>query len=122
MTVLLISAFTLLGCGTCALERGIHSVVDAGVEAAEREVPEEGRDEMEIARGITDVAGAAVQACELLRDGAGWQQLVTLMLEATTGAIAQFTGAADEEAGDPPPELLEAHAALEAEVASWARQ
>ena len=71
------------------------------------DVDEETQEALNIAGGVASLGAAAVNACELLREGGGWQQWVGLALEAVRGVGALFTGAADETAPAPAPGELE---------------
>jgi hypothetical protein len=109
----------LAGCGApCTTERAIVSAVDVGIASADTalgdDIDEETQQALYIAGGVASLGNAAVEACELLRDGGGWQQWVGLAFEAATGLLAHFTGAPDGDAPDAPPELVEAVGLLEA--------
>ena len=119
--MILTLALLCVGCGApCVTERAIVSAVDVGIAAADEslgdDIDEEAQSALHIAAGVANLGAAAVGACELLRDGGGWQQWVALALEATTGLVAHFTGAADgDQTAEVPPELLEAVQLLQAE-------
>ena len=108
------------GCAPCVAEQAIVSAVDVGLDAAESSVGDAGGEDWErslgIARGASLLGIAAVDACELVRDSAGWQAWVGLALE-TAGAVAAHFGAADDPGRpqDPPDELVSALSMLEGE-------
>jgi hypothetical protein len=113
---LLLIVFVLaFAAGCCPAQRAVASAVDAGVEAAaETEgMPEEARESLEIARGVSELGAVAAQGCV---EGNGWQQWLLFALEAAGGLLAHFTGAPDAEAPEPPPELLSAVELLRAEA------
>jgi len=110
------------GCGACVAERGVVSAVEAGLTAADSEVGDEGGEEwaraLSVARGAADLGAAAVDGCELARDGAGWAAWVGLALEVVVDLVERFGGAAEGELpATAPPSLLAAREALAAEVA-----
>jgi len=104
----------LTGCGAapqCTTERAIAAAYVAGIVAADEslgdDVDEETQEALRIAGGVADLGTAAVDACEVLRDGEGWQRWVGLALEASASVLARFPG-------DVPPELRTAVLLLEA--------
>lgn len=103
----------------CEIQRAVVGTVAAGVESASGYAPG-GGEWAEVVRGAeatVDIGRAATRGCELHRDSAGWAQWVGLALETTAALAARFGGAADEGAPvEPPPELGEARAVLEAEL------
>ena len=110
------------GCGACVAERGVVSAVEAGLTAADSTVGDEGGEEwtraLDVARGAADLGAAAVDGCELARDGAGWAAWVGLALEVVVDLVERFGGAAEGELpATAPPSLLAAREALAAEVA-----
>jgi hypothetical protein len=110
------------GCGACVAERGVVSAVEAGLTAADSTVGDEGGEEwaraLSVARGAADLGAAAVDGCELQRDGAGWAAWVQLALEVVVDLVERFGGAAEGEMpATAPPDLLAAREALAAEVA-----
>ena len=115
---------TLTGCGAapCTTERSVVSALDIGVAVADRQLADSGasgwEDASRYSHGAVELGRAAVDGCEILRDGAGWQAWVTMALEAAESLAAIFGGAdSDAEAApaEPPPELSEAIRLLEAE-------
>lgn len=100
--------------GCCPVLQQTASAVTAGVDAADRLLPPDADDDLAISHGVAELGEAAADQCV---DGAGWQQWVRLALEATGGLVQLFTGAADDEAPDPPQELLDAQRLLQSQVA-----
>jgi hypothetical protein len=119
MRIALIAILTLLFAGCCTAQRSVASAVNAGVTAAaETEgLPAEAAEDLEIARGISQLGEGAAEACV---DGQGWQQWLLFALQAVTGLVSHFTGAADERAGNPPRELLDAVELLRGELEAQA--
>jgi len=120
VVLLMASALTTGGCGArCVTERNVVNALGAGIAASSAVVPENAasvREALGHASAVTGLGRAAVDACELLRDGAGWQAWVELALEAAVGLAAHFGGAADSLPSEPPDELGVAIRALELEL------
>lgn len=110
--VALIFVVSMAGC--CPVLQQTASAVTIGVDAADRLLPPDADDDLAIAHGVAELGEAVADQC--VEDG-GWQQWVRLALEATTGLVQLFTGAANDEGNDPPPELLDAQRLLESQVA-----
>jgi len=108
------------GCGAqCQTEQALVNAVSVGVDSADAAIGDEADDAISVARGITELGQAAVGACELVRDGAGWQQWVNLALEAIAGVAGAFGPlVADDPSAvrEAPPELVEAQRLLESEA------
>ena len=109
-TVLLLVALAGSACAPCVAEQAVVSALDVGLSAADEAVgdasTEEYRDAMSYANGAVLLGRAAVEACELARDGAGWQAWVGLALEAAMGVASHFGGAADGDIPSEPPDGL----------------
>ncbi len=115
---ILIAVTTLAGCASytppdnaCQVEGVVVASLAAGLDASEGVVGEQGGEEWETtltaARGALLLGSEAIRACELARDGAGWQQWVALALE-TAGAVAAFIdGAGPADLAEPVPTELE---------------
>lgn len=106
--------------GACATERVIVDALGAGLGAADAMVGDRGGENYDIARtatlGAHQLGDVAVDACELLRDGAGWQAWVALALEAAGSLAAAIDGHGPEQIEGPvPEELRRAITLLEAE-------
>lgn len=118
--VLLMLALSSQACAPCVAEQAVVSALDVGLTAADEAVGDDGGDDwdqaLSIARGTSLLGAAAVEACELARDGAGWQAWVGLALEAAVGVAAHFGGAGDPAPSTPPAELTAAISALTAEI------
>jgi len=115
------ASLTACGAAPCQTERGIVSALDAGAQAAEAAIPDDAGDDVDLAlqltRGAVLLGQAAVDGCDLARDGAGWQAWVGLALEAAGGLAAMFGGAGPERLpAEPPPALAGAVLLLEAEA------
>jgi hypothetical protein len=119
---LVIAAALLMGCGAaCQTERSIVDATELGIAATDAMVGDRGGEDYErvslIAHGAHQLGSAAVDACELARDGAGWQVWVEFTLESLTWMYRFIIGAGPADIGDPPPiELLRAMAMLEHET------
>lgn len=105
----------------CETERVIVDSLGAGLHAADMVVGDRGGEHYGRARvatlGALELGDAAVDACELLRDGAGWQAWVALALEAAGSLAAAIDGAGPADTAEPvPPELERAIELLEAEA------
>ena len=107
------------GCGRCVAERGIVDALSAGIGAVDQSVGDSQDDDARLAldasRGAVLLGDAAVDSCEMLRDGRadGWESWVGLALEAAYGLVQIFTSAGPaDDFGEVPPELLRAIDAL----------
>lgn len=120
--VVLVAAIGASGCGAaCQTERTVVDALGAGITAADGVVGDQGGEEYDLARTITlgahQLGDAAVDACELVRDGAGWQAWVSLALEAAMSLAATIDGAGPADvAGPVPTELATAIELLEIEA------
>jgi len=120
--LVIVAVSGLGGCGAaCQTERTVVDALGAGITAADGVVGEQGGEEYDLARTITlgahQLGEAAVDACELLRDGVGWQAWVSLALEATMSLAATIDGAGPADiAGPVPLELTTAIELLEIEA------
>lgn len=118
--VVLVAALGASGCGAaCQTERTVVDALGAGITAADGVVGDQGGEEYDLARTITlgahQLGVAAVDACELVRDGAGWQAWVSLALEAAMSLAATIDGAGPDISGPVPLELATAIELLEIE-------
>ena len=109
------------GAGPCETAAGVVSALDVGAEAADDLIGEDAGESADLAmlltHGAVELGRAAVDACTLARDSAGWQAWVGLALEAAGGLAAMFGSAGPEDmAAEPPPELRAAIVLLEAEA------
>lgn len=124
---LLLCITALTGCAgyrppdnACETENLVVASLAAGLDAAESVVGDRGGEEWETtftaARGTLLLGTEAIRACELARDGAGWQQWVGLALEAALSVAAFINGAGPADVvGTVPPELERAIDLLELE-------
>lgn len=130
MLLVALAGVSAQGCGVspaCQVERTIVSALDAGVEASAEAVGPDGGEEwhaaLAISRGATELGRAAVGACELARNEAGWQSWVGLGLEIALGLVGIIAGHGDNLGADGsvenqvevPPELAQAIELLEGE-------
>lgn len=124
-TALAMCVFVLVcisGCGAaCQTERAVVDALGVGMTAADVAVGDDASPEYErasmIAHGAQQLGSAAVDACELLRDGAGWKVWVESALESAFWVAGLIDGATPEDIDGPVPiELLRAIAMLEYEA------
>lgn len=115
-------AFCTSGCGAaCQTERAVVDALGTGIQAADIAVGDLGGGNYEraslIAKGTQALGAAAVDACELARDSAGWQVWVEFALETTSWLVAFIDGAGPADVRVPVPiELRRAIAMLEHEA------
>ena len=120
--LLMMMGIAATGCGAaCQTERTVVDALGAGIVAADVVVGDQGGEDYDtasmIAIGAHELGKAAVDACELLRDGEGWQSWVALALEAARGVAAMIDGAGPADVREPvPQELAHAIELLEAEA------
>ena len=124
--VLFLTLFLLFcgGCGgaqrPCNIEKTIVGAVGAGLIATDSAIGDEGGQEYETAmiaaNGVHVLGQQAVAACELVRDGAAWQQWVMLALETVGAVVGVIEGASDGIEIPAPSELHEAVQILENEA------
>jgi len=129
VAVLILAVLPLTsGCGAaCQTERTLVDLAGGGIDAAASALDWEpsgdglGDDPSDLdvamtaARATAALGSTLVDACENLRDEAGWQEWLVDMLAGAAGVASIFTGAADGDVPDEVPgELLEAIDALEA--------
>ena len=119
--LLLAVSWGLSGCGAaCQTERTVVDALGEGLEAADTIAGDQGGEEYErasyYAHGAHALGAAAVDACELVRDGAGWQAWVGLALEAARAVAGLIDGAGPADVTQPvPAELTHAIGLLEAQ-------
>lgn len=115
--MVLFLALSSASCGRCVAERGIVDALSAGIGAVDQSVGDTQDDDARLAldasRGAVLLGEAAVDSCEMLRNGSadGWESWVGLALEAAYGLVGIFTSAGPEPMSSPgeiPPELLRA--------------
>jgi len=80
----------------CDIQNNIVSALGVGVASVEV-LPgtdsEEWNDALKYANGVVQLGHAAIRGCELMRNGAGWQQWIALALETTMSIMARFGAA-----------------------------
>ena len=114
-------------CAPCVAEQAVVSAFDVGISAAGETVGDDGGEEWNQALGIAELAliagRAGVGACEMVRDGADWQEWVGEALEAAMAVAAHFGGAGPGDVPETPPsELTEAITALQGEIVESGEQ
>ena len=104
----------------CQIEKQIVNSVGVGLIATETVIGENENEHYETAmtaaRGVQLLGHQAVQACELARDGAAWQQWVMLALETVGAVVGVIEGASEEIDASAPSELLDAMEDLRNEI------
>lgn len=117
LIVSMIIIFQFTGCASfqnhpCQIEKQLVNTVGIGLTATEVAIGENGNDEYETAmtaaRGVQLLGHQAVQACELARDGAAWNQWVMLALETVGAVVGTIEGASEEINLSAPSELHQA--------------
>jgi len=98
----------------CRIEKQIVNSLGIGLAVTDATVGDNNNEHyneaMTAARGVQTLGRQAVRACELVRDGAAWQQWVLLAIETVGAVVGVIEGANEENEVTAPAEL---HKALE---------